>query len=159
MNTSTSRLAAIALLTAIASGPAAADTPELVDATMPEKIVEIAKGFGAAELGQDTEGDPFITGRMDGNKYQITFYGCSEGKRCQDIQFVSGWTGAKVTLEQLNAWNSSKRYGKTYLDQTGDPMLGMSVNLDHGVTKDNLDDTFAYWNRVVKQYLKEVLGQ
>ena len=68
-------------------------TPVLIDATMPDKILEIAKGFGTASLDKDNVGDPRITGRIDGQKYTIHFYGCLNGKDCDDIQFYTYWTG------------------------------------------------------------------
>ena len=57
-----------ALLSA-AAGPAFADS--LIDATKPERLHEIARGFGSAELDKDSQGDPRITGRIEGTKYGI----------------------------------------------------------------------------------------
>lgn len=132
---------------------------QLVDATNPSRIYEIAKGFGSAELDKDSQGDPRITGRIDGTKYGIYFYGCSNGRDCDDIQFSAGWSGAKVTLDDVNRWNRQKRYGKAYLDRDGDPRLEMVVNIDYGVSSKNLEDSFSWWMKALKGFKEEILKQ
>lgn len=154
-----SRLVATALLTLCAQGVALAASPvveALIDATMPEKIVEVAKGFGSAELSKDQDGDPYISGRIEGKKYQISFFGCSGSSKCHDIRFLTGWSKTKVGLEQTNEWNRTKRFGTAFLDKDGDPILTMTVNLEHGVNRDNLDETFVYWGLAVKGFENEV---
>ena len=133
------------------------DANELVSASEPNKILEIAKGYGSAKLTTDSNGDPLIICRKDGTKYGILFYGCKNGKRCKDIKFYAGWKGTNVSLRQVNLWNRNKRYGRAYLDSKGDPALDMTVNLRYGVTEDNLDDTFDWWIIALKGFKKEVL--
>ncbi len=94
-----------------------------------------------------------IVGRMDGVKYVILFYGCNKGENCDDIQFVAGWEGGKVSLKDVNRWNSDKRYGKAFIDSEGDPRLIMSVNLDYGVQK-ILDDSFNWGVKSTKRVCK-----
>jgi len=129
----------------------------MIDATNPSRIYEIARGFGSAELDTDAQGDPRIVGRIDGTKYGIYFYGCRKGKDCDDIQFSAGWSGAKVSLEEINRWNLQKRYGKAYLDRDGDPRLEMVVNIDYGVSVKNLEDSFNWWSKAMKGFKEEVL--
>lgn len=143
-------------LSAMAVAPATFAS-EIISAENPEAILNIAKGYGSAKLIKDSDNDPLIIGRIDGNKYGIVFYGCSNGKKCDDIQFTASWSGVKVSLEDINRWNSTKRYGKAYLDSDGDPTLIMPVNIDYGVTEDNLDDTFDWWSKVLKGFRKDVL--
>lgn len=145
-----------ALLSA-AAGPAFADA--LIDATKPERLHEIARGFGSAELDKDSQGDPRITGRIEGTKYGIYFYGCVKGADCDDIQFSASWSGPKVSLEKINDWNRTKRFGKAYLDKDGDPNLEMEVNLDYGVSAKNIEDSFNWWTKALKEYKKVVLEE
>lgn len=63
----------------------------LVDATDPEQLVELVKGFGSATLEQDSYGDPLIVGRIKGNRYSIYFYGCDNNRDCDDVQFSAAW--------------------------------------------------------------------
>ncbi len=157
-----SRLVVASWFAFCAQGVALAESPAvvtLIDAKMPEKILEVAKGFGSAELSKDGNGDPVISGRIEGKKYQISFFGCSGGSKCHDIRLSTGWSNTKVGLEQVNAWNRTKRYGTAYLDDEGDPILSMTVNLEHGVNRSNLDDTFDDWSTVIRAFEKEVASQ
>ncbi len=154
-----SGLVAASFLTFCTQGAVFAASPGVdtfIDATMPEKIVEIAKGFGSAELSTDVDGDPLISGRIEGKKYQISFFGCTGGSKCHDIRLLTGWSKTKVGLEQANDWNRTKRFGTAYLDKEGDPILSMTVNLEHGVSRSNLDETFVYWGIAVKAFEKEL---
>lgn len=152
----------LALLAALAFAAAftvqAADD-SIVDATNPALIKNIASGYGSATLDTDSVGDPMITGRLDGTKYGIYFYGCNDGKNCRSIQFSAGWAGTKVTLADLDEWNRTTRFGKAYLDKDGDPRLEMDVNLDGGVTRKNLDDVVDWWQVSLKGFKTRVLEQ
>ncbi|MCK9258460.1 MAG: YbjN domain-containing protein [Azoarcus sp.] len=138
-------------------GCAGSSFADMIDATNPSRIYEIARGFGSAELDKDGQGDPRIVGRIDGTKYGIYFYGCRKGRDCDDIQFSAGWSGAKVSLEEINRWNLQKRYGKAYLDRDGDPRLEMVVNIDYGVSVKNLEDSFNWWMKAMEGFKEEVL--
>ena len=149
---------AIGLAAALVAAPALSAT--LIDATKPQLVLEIAKGYGSAELGKDAAGDPKITGRIDGTAYTIFFYGCVESKDCDDIQFSAVWDGGgRFSLDEMNEWNKTKRYGKAYLDDDRDPVIEMTVNVDHGVSKSNLDDSFNWWKIALKAFKKEVLKE
>jgi hypothetical protein len=157
-----SRLVVASWIACSPQGIALAQSPAidtLIDATMPERIVEVAKGFGSAELSKDGDGDPLISGRIEGKKYQISFFGCSGGSKCHDIRLLTGWSKTKVGLEQTNEWNRTKRFGTAFLDNEGDPILTMTVNLEHGVSRSNLDDTFVYWGIAVRAFEKEVASR
>lgn len=54
-------------LTCIFAAGAMADS-DIITASDQEKILEIAKGFGSAELSSTSKGTPLIQGRMDGIK-------------------------------------------------------------------------------------------
>ncbi len=162
MKSKLSRLLFASWMVYCAQGAALADSPAgitLIDATMPEKILEVAKGFGSAELSKDQDGDPYISGRIEGKKYQISFFGCSDGGKCHDVRFLTGWSKTRVGMEQTNEWNRSKRIGTAFLDKDGDPILTMTVNLAHGVSRDNLDESFVYWGAAVKEFERGVASR
>ncbi len=144
-------------LTLLMHAGVASAADEIVAATNPDKIFEIAKGYGNATLDTDSQGDPKIIGRVEGIKYGIYFYGCKDGKACTDIQFNAAWSGTQANLKLLNEWNRTRRFGKAFLDKDGDPVLQLSVNLDHGVTRKNLEDTFDWWVRIVPEFKRQVL--
>lgn len=124
----------------------------LVDATDPEKLAQLVRGFGSATLEKDDYGDPLITGRINGSKYGIYFYGCDDNRDCKDVQFAAAWAGYDVSMAQINEWNRTKRYGKAYLDSDGDPNVELIVNLKYGVSRDNFDDTIDWWMLTMKEF-------
>lgn len=124
----------------------------LVDATDPEVLLELAKGYGSATLKEDDYGDPLIVGRVEGNKYSIFFYGCEDNRDCDDILFSAAWSGYDITMRDMNDWNNEKRYGKAYLDNDGDPALELVANLKYGVSRRNLDDTIDWWALTMQEF-------
>ncbi len=141
-----------------AAGAQAAGAQVLVDATEVQSIAAIAREYGTAEVDKDTVGDPMLSGEMEGLSYLVFFYGCTEGADCQSIQFYTYWTNpGDVEIDTINAWNRDKRFAKAYLDDDGDPVLEMNVNLFAGVTRTNLSDTFEWW-LVLMDLFEEYIG-
>lgn len=125
---------------------------DLVDATDPAAVLNIASGWGSALLETDSVGDPMIRGRIEGISYVVYFYGCTDGADCASIQMRAGWLMDGVPVSAMNEWNRDRRFGKAYLDGDGDPVIEMNVNLAHGVSARNLDDTFAWYAGVIKEF-------
>lgn len=126
---------------------------QIIDNNDTKAILAIAQEFGKAELSTDDEGDPLITGTMNDTDYSIIFHNCQNGKNCTDLMFSSAWsTSGNFTLEQVNTWNSEMLYGQAYLDDEKDATLEMSVNIDGGVTKENLTASFQWWNDIVPEF-------
>ena len=149
----------LAFLFCAASGAYAAPAPEIVTAGEPDKILAIAKKLGKAELTADKEGDPRIKGTIKGIPYSIYFYDCKENKDCKDISFSTYWTDQKVSPEVVNKWSVERgRYAKAHVDEENDPWLRMRLNLDKGVTVDNLRMKFLWWIILVQGFEKEVLN-
>ncbi|PTD95170.1 YbjN domain-containing protein [Pseudothauera lacus] len=152
------RVFAVAAAALFATAPVMAN--DLIDATDPARILNIARGFGSADLEKDSQGDPKITGRIEGTRYTIFFYGCTNNTDCDDIQFYAAWNGNnKFTQAQMNEWNRTKRYGKAYLDRDNDPVLEMVVNIDYGVSRRNIEDSFNWWKVALRGFKKDVLGE
>ncbi|MFV3074582.1 YbjN domain-containing protein [Niveispirillum fermenti] len=132
--------------------PVAASAATIISAANPQAIYEVARGFGAAEMGKDSTGDPKITGMIEGRKYNIIFSSCKNNKDCKVIQFWAAWSASNVTQSQMNEWNKGRVFGKAYLDSDNDPNLELTVNLKGGVTKENLEDTFDWWRVALKSF-------
>jgi hypothetical protein len=149
-------LAASAFLTARVAG---AEETSLIDATNIDAIVNLAKGYGAATKGKTSDGDPKITGKINGVGYIIFFLGCSDSHSdCKSIQFYAGWDTKDVKIATINKWNSENRFGRAYLDDSSNPAIEMDVNLDYGVSSENLDDTMDYWRLVLDEFVKSVVN-
>jgi hypothetical protein len=133
-----------------------ASSAAVIKASNPASVLNIAKGYGSATLVKDGQGDPKITGRIEGIKYNIYFYGCSDNKDCDSILFRAGWD-TKSTLKKMNDWNSRKTFGRAYVDEESESIIEMAVNLDYdGVNHKNFDDTFDMWTTVLSQFQRHI---
>lgn len=130
--------------------PAQAQT--LIDGSQVDEILNIARGYGAATLDKTRNGDPMIQGKIEGVSYQVFFMNCTDHASCEDLNFYAGFIDNKQTLDVINAWNRDKRFGKAYLDSDLDAVIEWDLNLERGVTQENLDANFSLWAAILDQY-------
>jgi hypothetical protein len=128
----------------LAAGTVAAQAQALIDGTNVEDIVNLARGYGAASSDTASSGDPMISGKVNAVAYAIYFHNCTDGANCEDIRFYASFA-SKPSLETINEWNRDKRWGKAYVDSNLDATLEWDLNLVHGVSRDNLDNSLAVW--------------
>ncbi len=153
-----SQLASMATSVLVALTPiSAAAQSGAIDGGDPAAILNVASGFGMANLETDSQGDPMIVGRVDGVRYALYFYGCKGGADCTSLQFYAGWNAPGVPMDRVNQWNYENRFGRGHIDPDGDPVVRMDVNVDYGVSQRNFEDTFDYWRLVVTNFRDEVV--
>jgi len=99
-----------------------------------------------------------IVSGVSGTEFRILFYNCKDNRNCATVQFQTGYTlDKKPTLEKINAWNSSQRFGRAYLDKEQDPMIEMDVDLDDGgVSKALFTDNLEFWASVLANFEKHI---
>jgi hypothetical protein len=148
------KLAWLGVALALAAEPSAAQ--ELLDGSKVDEIVTIAKGYGSAILEKQPDGTPRIAGNMKGVPYYVFFMNCAADTPCEDINFYAGFADIKPTMDALNAWNRDKRFGNAYLDADLDAAIEFDVNLEYGVSRDNLDAAFGVWSVLLEQYTEYV---
>lgn len=120
------------------------------------EILNAARGYGSATLGEQSNGDPQITGKIAGVTYQVYFRNCTNGADCEDLNFYLGFLDIKPTLESINDWNLNKRFSRAYLDKDQDACVEMDLDLVKGVSAAYLDAQFGLWNMVVGQFSEHV---
>ncbi|HEX2763070.1 MAG TPA: YbjN domain-containing protein [Allosphingosinicella sp.] len=150
------RLMALAALAAFWTAPAGAQTVKAQD---PQSVVQALQGAGyKATLGTDKVGDPMITSGVSGTTFQIFFYNCTEHKDCATVQFHSGYDlTTPVTLDRINEWNRSQRFGRAFLDKENDPILEMDVDLDDGgITPLLFIDNIEFWASILGNFEKHI---
>ncbi len=132
---------------------------KLVTAADPKAILEVAKGYGRASLGKDSQGDPHIEGKMGGLLYQIVFHYCTQGANCKSIQFFAGWrkTQKEVPLDVINKWNSERLFAYSVRDKEGQIRLLMDVFFPYGMTEELLDSYFSVWKILMKEFHATVM--
>lgn len=142
------RLRSILLCTvgsAAFSAPAAR-SEDILTHPDPESILEIAKGFGSAELTKDSSDDPMVRGRMQGMKYVIFFYGCKNATNCRSIQFSAGYTD-KFSAERANEWSLKYRWIRAFEKERSN--FKMDVDFGGGVTRAHVEAQLATWESFV----------
>ena len=125
---------------------------DLVDGSMLDDIVTLASGYGSAALEAQPGGGHRIAGSIEGVPYYVFFMNCNAPEPCQDLNFYAAFAGIKPTMDALNAWNRDKRFGNAYLDSDLDAVIEFDVNLEHGVSRNNLDAAFSLWSVLLDQY-------
>lgn len=142
----------------LAASPALA---QQVTAKDPQSVARalLASGY-RAEMKKDGEGDPMIMSASSGTKFGVFFYNCTNHANCATVQFHAGFDtdpGKAPSLEKINAWNRTQRFGRAYLDNEGDPVIEMDIDLDDGGMSQPLFlDNLEFWVSVLAQFEKEI---
>ena len=128
---------------------------EMINAANPATIKAIVESQGwPATIVAKPGDDPYIESNRGGLKFLVLFMNCDEGKKCKTLQYYMGFNDAKsVSIEQLNKWNSEKRFARAYRDGSGDPVLEMDVDLDFaGLPRENLSYSLSTWAALMDAY-------
>ncbi|MFB2533358.1 YbjN domain-containing protein [Paracoccus sp. p4-l81] len=124
----------------------------------PAVVKALMTDFGlVVEQDVDGAGDPRLSSRIEGTRFDVLFYDCDTGT-CQSIQFTAAFDMTEpMDVAVINAWNRDMRFGKAYLDDEGDPFVEMDVNVDaDGVGRKNFDDTLDIWRTVLGQFRNHI---
>jgi hypothetical protein len=125
----------------------------------PQSVVAALQNAGySAKLGVDKVGDPMITSGVSGTTFQLFFYNCANHRECATVQFHSGYDlNTPTSLETINQWNQSQRFGRAYLDKENDPILEMDVDLDDGGVSPLLFiDNVEFWSSVLERFERHI---
>jgi hypothetical protein len=98
------------------------------------------------------EGAPMLESSVDGVDFVVYFYECMP--ICASMQFSAGFDlDETMPMEMANLWNRDRRFGRVYLDRTGDPYIEMDIGLaGDGIGRDNFLDALATWRIVLKEF-------
>ena len=128
---------------------------QMVRAQDPSTLAQALQQAGyAARIGIDRVGDPRITSSVSGTSFEILFYNCTANKDCATVQFHSGYDlQTSPSLQQINDWNSKKRFGRAFLDKENDPILEMDLDLDDGgISPELFIDNVEFWASVLGEF-------
>lgn len=109
-----------------------------------------------ATVETDNGGDPMIEAKFEeGTPFRVYFYGCEEKKNCTSVQFGAAFTKTKAGASEMVKWNKEYRFARAYLDNEGDPVLEMDVNLaEGGISRPLFRDTIELWDALLVEYSK-----
>lgn len=123
------------------------NTPRVI-ASDPQTFVDFFEDAGLpARLTEDAVGDPLVEYRSNGDKRSLFFYDCTDHETCQAVQFYAGYrTDDNVSLEVLNAWNTERRFIRSYLTDEGVSRIEMDVaTSDDGLTHRDFGALLDLW--------------
>lgn len=151
-------LTAAAASVIMMAAPAPVVAQQLFSGT-PTDAIAMARSFGTANFGEpDQDGRPYITAESnEGLFYNILMYGCNNVQVCDALQFFATFEPDQISnLDLVNVWNNDRLYGTAYVGNDGTIFLSYTVNLDFGVTRDNMYDTFDIWTIALDDFADHV---
>lgn len=132
----------------LAAAPAAAKN---ITADL-DQIADVLQDEGYKAKIDKGDGQRWIESAMSGYNYIILPFGCDDtGKNCKSIQFYVAFVPMnKPTLEEMNTYAAENRFGRVYLDDEGDPIIEMDLDLEAGgMSRDLFLDNLAYWETIM----------
>jgi hypothetical protein len=146
-------------LVALFSAASAGGAEQLVRGQDPQSLVRAMQANGyTAQLTVDSTGDPMIRSAAGGTNFQVLFYNCTDHRECATVQFHVGYDlKTAPSLESINDWNRSQRFGSAHLDKENDPILEMDVDLDDGGLSPLLFiDNLEFWTSALGRFEKHI---
>jgi len=111
----------------------------------------------AVEIDTDSDGDPRIATSAQGARYNIYFYGCTNGRDCNSITFESGFQLKRnSSLEDLNGWNLRKRYAYAVQRTDKSFALRMDVAMVGGLPEQMFVETARLWDGQLGDFLRHI---
>jgi hypothetical protein len=113
------------------------------------------------QLKYDKDGDPEIDAEIGGAKYSVLFYGCDKAagaaRRCRSFQFYAGFRRDGGYPHALaNAYNEKFRFGAASVGDNGAARLRLNVNVDGGITAENIRSSLNWWIEGLRDYKKHI---
>ena len=107
-------------------------------------------------LGKAEDGDPQIKFKVQGKEIRIDFYDCNKTEFCGSLNFSTGWAlKTKLKAADLNQWNADSRYIRVYTDEENDPILEDDIDLDGGVTMNNVKEFTRMYVSQLDEFVTE----
>lgn len=124
-----------------------ADSPVYLNIT-PTELTELMR-----EEGYSVTEDDGVDWKLDGVNTHLLFM---DGT--QSIQFYVAYENSgNSTLENVNQWNKTHRYSRSYLDDDNDPVLELDLDLAGGVTRERILDFLRTCRASTSAWIRDVL--
>lgn len=121
----------------------------------PEMIAELLRveGYEAEVDTRKDDADPSLSANYDGLKFGLFFWNCEKTRDCQSVEFYAGFKNHQLDLEKLNLWNRERRFARAYLDEEGDAVITMDLNVEPGGLERKLFvDSLNIWSSLLAQF-------
>lgn len=149
-------------MAAMALSIAAPAQAELISAKSPTALFALAKAEGYRPEMINKRGEtPSFRFTIDDKKSILLFMDCDDAERnCKTVQFYAGYSVDTVfDTDRINEWNRDKRFGRAYVDNSGDPVIEMDLDLDFaGIPRENIVEAFKLWRSLTGRFESFIKG-
>lgn len=137
----------LTLSASVLMSPALAEPSDLVDASDPQRIAELMQEEGyRAKVDIDTDGELSISSGAGGVEFNLYFKACDDDfTNCELLVFSAGFDLLNGSTDAaMTAWNQTQ-WTKAYLDDEQDPFLELPINVIHGISEANFQDSLNWF--------------
>lgn len=117
-----------------------------------DELCPLVAESGAARLERDGNGEQYIAATLNGINYAVDVYNCEPD--CADLSFTASFEMDGMTVELMNEWNSTRRFGKAYIREDGDAVIQIAINTRHGIALETFRDDLVWWETVLQDYVE-----
>jgi len=132
--------------------PATGSDETVLQSVDAETLKQILGQEGYLGVEIDKDGDLLFL--IDGDKVVLTIE-----KDKKSIMVGDGWSGTNVDLRKVNEWNRDKKYSRAYIDDEGDPVLELDLDLTGGVTVARIKDFLRTVRTSLSYFFREVISE
>ena len=121
----------------------------LTDNYSDSELIQVIKdeGYSAVKVIKDG----VLRIKIDGRSYLLL------NKYDGDLQAYYAVSGVKISYEDINEWNRTKRLSRAYLDSDKDPTLESDLLANGGLTGKHITEFFRIFTRSVGSFRKFVI--
>ena len=136
-------------------------TPSALSSISAEGMQTLLQDMGiASSVDQDEEGPILVvdgSGGIPGAGVGVWFFDC-QGSECGSFQIWTYFESQRpVDLRLINRWNSEQRWAIASVEDELYPVLALDVNVDGGVSRDNIADLVLLFSEQAQQFQDFVL--
>lgn len=136
-------------------------TPVGLTSISPESLQVMLQDLGLnSSLEIDEDGATLVldnTGSIPGAGVGVWFFDC-QGSECGSFELWTYFESERpVDLRVINRWNSEQRWSIASVEDEVYPVLTLDVNVDGGVSADNIADLVQRFGEQARQFQQTVL--
>ena len=138
------------LLAPIPAAGGSLSDDQVVTTLQGKELKEIlsAEGYGDIEVDDDDD----LVFKIEGTN--VLLFTSSDHS---NLLAAVAWRETDASLRKVNAWNQSKKFSRAYIDDDGDPVLELDLDLDGGVTVARVKDFIETVKLSISMFRQEVL--
>jgi hypothetical protein len=151
-------LIACALVAGCATPPPGADD-RIYRGISRDEIQEQMQHMGLRAERQSDSGISWLESGTSGYEFHVYFYDCDVIGVCEDVQLRALFVNKRpLALEDINRWNTTRRFAKAYLLQDGDLAIEMDLPAKGGITSGEIRYVLEIWDAMLNHFADYTLS-